>query len=81
MVYSICFWFYLSVWIFGIAEAGIAHGSPPGTTTEVQRVGFPATEIRFISQLVLLQTEAPAHSFRRKILYDMQMHYDSSIRT
>jgi hypothetical protein len=25
--------FYLSVWIFGIAETGIARGSPPGTTT------------------------------------------------
>jgi hypothetical protein len=41
--------FYLSVWIFGIAETGIARGSPPGTTTEVQRVGFPAAEIRFVS--------------------------------
>jgi hypothetical protein len=27
---------------------GIARGSPPGTTTEVQRVGFPSTEIRFV---------------------------------
>jgi hypothetical protein len=41
--------FYLSVWVFGIAEIGIARGSPPGTTTEVQRVGIPSTEIRFIS--------------------------------
>jgi hypothetical protein len=47
MLYSICFSF--SVWIFGIAETGVAHGSPPGTTTEVQRVGFPSTEIRFVS--------------------------------
>jgi hypothetical protein len=34
---------------FGIAEIGIARGSPPGITTEVQRVGFPPVEIRFIS--------------------------------
>jgi hypothetical protein len=34
---------------FGIAETGIAHDSPPGTTTEVQRVGFPSAEIRFVS--------------------------------
>jgi hypothetical protein len=47
MLYSICF--ILSVWIFGIAEIGIALGSPPGTTTEVQRVGFPSAENRFVS--------------------------------
>jgi hypothetical protein len=41
--------FILSVWIFGIAETGIARGSPPGTTTEVQRVGFPSTENGFVS--------------------------------
>jgi hypothetical protein len=41
--------FYLSVWIFGIAETGIACGSLPGTTTKVQRVGFPSAEIRFVS--------------------------------
>jgi hypothetical protein len=41
--------FYLSVWIFGIAETGIARGSPLGTTTKVQRVGFPSAEIRFVS--------------------------------
>jgi hypothetical protein len=34
---------------FGIAEIGIARGSPPGTTTEVQRVRFLSVEIRFIS--------------------------------
>jgi hypothetical protein len=34
---------------FGIAETGIARGSPPGTTTEVLRVGFPSAEIRFVS--------------------------------
>jgi hypothetical protein len=38
-----------SVWIFGIAETGVARGSPPGTTTEVQRVGFLPAEIRFVS--------------------------------
>jgi hypothetical protein len=47
MSYSICF--FASVWIFGIAEIGVVHGSPPGTTTEVQRVGFPPAEIRFVS--------------------------------
>jgi hypothetical protein len=44
------FLFYLSVWIFGIAETGIARGSPFGTATEVQRVGFPSAEIRFVSK-------------------------------
>jgi hypothetical protein len=34
---------------FGIAETGIARGSPPGTTTEVLRVGFPSAEIRVVS--------------------------------
>jgi hypothetical protein len=51
MLYSI--YFILSVWIFGIAETGIARGSPPGTTTEVQRVGFPSAEIRSVSQSLL----------------------------
>jgi hypothetical protein len=46
-LYSICF--ILSVWIFGIAETGIARGSPPGITTEVQRVGFPSAETWFVS--------------------------------
>jgi hypothetical protein len=35
---------------FGIAETGIARGSPPGTTTEVLRVGFPSEEIRVVSR-------------------------------
>jgi hypothetical protein len=30
---------------FGIAETGIARGSPPGTTTEVLRFGIPFAEI------------------------------------
>jgi hypothetical protein len=34
---------------FGIAETGIARGSPPGTTTEVLRVGFPSEETRVVS--------------------------------
>jgi hypothetical protein len=34
---------------FGVAETGIARGSPPGTTAEVLRVGFPFAEIRFVS--------------------------------
>jgi hypothetical protein len=33
---------------FGIAETGFARGSPPGTTTEVLRVGLPFAEIRFV---------------------------------
>jgi hypothetical protein len=40
---------YLSVWIFGIAETGIARGSPPGTTAEVLRFGIPFAEIRVVS--------------------------------
>jgi hypothetical protein len=34
---------------FGIAEAGIARGSPPGTTTEVLRFGVPFAKIRVVS--------------------------------
>jgi hypothetical protein len=37
---------------FGIAEIGIARGSPPGTTTEVLRVGFPSEEIRVVSSTI-----------------------------
>jgi hypothetical protein len=37
---------------FGIAETGIARGSPPGTTTEVLRVGFPSEEIRVVSSTI-----------------------------
>jgi hypothetical protein len=33
---------------FDIVETMIARGSLPGTTTEVQRVGFPFAEIRFV---------------------------------
>jgi hypothetical protein len=40
---------FTSVWIFGIAETWVARGCPPGTTTEVQRVGFPPSENWFIS--------------------------------
>jgi hypothetical protein len=35
---------------FGIAETGFARGSPPGTTTEVLRVGLPFAENRIVSQ-------------------------------
>jgi hypothetical protein len=52
MLYSI--YLYLSVWIFGIAKTGIARGSPPGTTTEVQRVGFLSAENQFVSQSVVV---------------------------
>jgi hypothetical protein len=31
-----------------LLRQGIAHGSPPGTTTEVQRVGFLFAENRFV---------------------------------
>jgi hypothetical protein len=48
MSYSI--FFILSVWFFGIAETGIARGSPAGTNTKVQRVGFPFAENRFVSR-------------------------------
>jgi hypothetical protein len=34
---------------FGIAEIGIACGSPPWTTTEVLRFGIPIAEIRVVS--------------------------------
>jgi hypothetical protein len=34
---------------YGIAETGIARGSPPGTTTEVLRAGFPFAEFRVVS--------------------------------
>jgi hypothetical protein len=37
---------------FGIAETGIARGSPPGTTTEVLRFGVPFAEIRVVSPAV-----------------------------
>jgi hypothetical protein len=49
MLYSICFCFIFLYGFFGIAETGIARGSPPGTTTEVQRVGFLSAEnpVRF----------------------------------
>jgi hypothetical protein len=32
-------------------------------------------------QLVLLRTQAPSRSFRWEALYDMQVHYNSSIQT
>jgi hypothetical protein len=32
-----------------------------------------------LPQLIPVQTQAPARSFRQGVLYDMQMHYDSSI--
>jgi hypothetical protein len=48
MLYFI--YFVLSSYMdFGNAGTGITCGSLPGTTTEVQRVGFPSAEIRFVS--------------------------------
>jgi hypothetical protein len=41
---------------YGIAETGIARGSPPGTTTEVLRFGIPFAEIRVVS--INMETEA-----------------------
>jgi hypothetical protein len=44
--------------------------------------GLAALPLRsLLLQLVLLQTQAPARSSRQEVLYDMQMHYDSSIPT
>jgi hypothetical protein len=40
---------------FGIAETGIARGSPPGTTTEVLRFGISFAEIRVVSIVLLLR--------------------------
>jgi hypothetical protein len=37
------------VWFLVLLSQGIARGSPPGTTTEVLRVGFPFAEIGFVS--------------------------------
>jgi hypothetical protein len=50
---------------FGIAETGIARGSPPGTTTEVLRFGVPFAEIRVVSveestPAPQVESEAPA---------------------
>jgi hypothetical protein len=45
---------------FGIAEKGIARGSPPGTTTEVLRFGIPFTEIRVVSALATVAAEEAA---------------------
>jgi hypothetical protein len=41
---------------FGIAETGIARGSPPGTTTEVLRFGIPFAEIRVVSWSMIMET-------------------------
>jgi hypothetical protein len=41
---------------FGIAETGIARGSPPGTTTEVLRFGVPFAEIRVVSSGIRAET-------------------------
>jgi hypothetical protein len=56
---------------FGIAETGIARGSPPGTTTEVLRVGFPSAEIRVVSAKVpeclgLKLLPLSSYNFRKK---------------
>jgi hypothetical protein len=45
---------------FGIAETGIARGSPPGTTTEVLRFGIPFAEIRVVSALATVAAEEAA---------------------
>jgi hypothetical protein len=44
---------------FGIAETGIARGSPPGTTTELLRFGVPFAEIRVVSAGI--STVIPRH--------------------
>jgi hypothetical protein len=49
MLYSICFLLY---GFLVLLRQGIARGRPPGTTTEVLRVGFPFAENRFVSETV-----------------------------
>jgi hypothetical protein len=50
---------------FGITETGFARGSPPGTTTEVPREGFPISEIRFVSMSAfLMPSKIFSSSFR-----------------
>jgi hypothetical protein len=47
-----CCTLFVFIFLYGflvLLRQGIARGSPPGTTTEVQRVGFPSTEIWFVS--------------------------------
>jgi hypothetical protein len=53
---------------YGIAETGIARGSPPGTTTEVLRVGFPFAKIRVVSAVEEggPQELAPSGSLRHR---------------
>jgi hypothetical protein len=54
---------------FGIAEARIARGSPPGTTTEVLRFGVPFAEIRVVSvALVLLALHDPVDAAQGTVL-------------
>jgi hypothetical protein len=50
---------------FGIAETGIARGSPPGTTTEVLRFGVPFAEIRVVSGGFIGDLEVEGRSVRR----------------
>jgi hypothetical protein len=45
MMYCICF---LSYGFLVLLRQGIARGSSPGTTTEVQRIGFPLAENQFV---------------------------------
>jgi hypothetical protein len=43
---------HFALFLYGflvLLRQGIARGSPSGTTTEVQRVGFPFEENRFVS--------------------------------
>jgi hypothetical protein len=55
---------------YGIAETGIARGSPPGTTTEVLRVGFPSAEIRFVS-LLFVATDSVSYNSSFPLPYTM----------
>jgi hypothetical protein len=49
-----------------LLRQGIACGSPPGTTTEVQRVGFSFVENRFVSPKVSPKTPWPLLAIRHR---------------
>jgi hypothetical protein len=60
---------------FGIAETGIARGSPPGTTTEVLRFGVPFAEIRVVSAptLFVSASSSRGHYARLKTRSDAEV--------
>jgi hypothetical protein len=70
---------FVSVWNFGFVETGIARCSPPGTTTEVQRVGFPSAEIWFNSagtRAMLVHWTGPRNGrYLRKPILNLETLY------